>query len=143
VRAITVPLNVIQLEDDGFHLIAEIIVFKQKLIAVIDTGASRSVFDKTLIESQLSQLEHTEGIQATTLFTTSDTVIGIIPELKLGRLLISDYSTIALDLSAVNTAYERLGHPAIAAIIGCDLLHKYQAVINYRNRKMYLRNTAS
>jgi predicted aspartyl protease len=45
-RTITVPLQLINLQDDGFHLLVEIVVFGEKLFAVVDTGASRSVFDK-------------------------------------------------------------------------------------------------
>jgi predicted aspartyl protease len=137
-RTISVPLTLINLQDDGFHLLVEIVVFGQKLLAVVDTGASRSVFDKTFIETHVKDLDATEESHATTLFTTASTLQATIPKLKIGSLIIKDYEAVALDLEAVNQAYEGLGHPKIAAIIGGDLLLKYNAVINYKKMKLYL-----
>lgn len=136
--AISVPLTLINLQDDGFHLLVEIVVFGQKLLAVVDTGASRSVFDKSFIKNHIKDLEHTEESHATTLFTTSSTLQAIIPEIKIGRLMLNDYETVALDLEAVNLAYQGLGHPPIIAIIGGDLLLKYQAKIDYKKMKLFL-----
>ncbi|MNL18728.1 hypothetical protein D3C87_1398860 [compost metagenome] len=138
-RTISVPLTLINLQDDGFHLLVEIVVFGQKLLAVVDTGASRSVFDKSFIKKHIKNLEHTEETHATTLFTTSSTLQATIPKVKIGGLILKDYETVALDLEAVNQAYEGLGHPAIMAIIGGDLLLKYHAVIDYRKMKLFLK----
>lgn len=137
-RTISVPLILINLQDDGFHLLVEIVVFGQKLLAVVDTGASRSVFDKSFIESHVKEIEHTEEAHATTLFTTSSTLQASIPKLKIGSLILNDYETVALDLEAVNQAYEGLGHPPIAAIIGGDLLLQFHATINYQKMKLFL-----
>src|SRR5688500_5436546 len=131
-RPISIPLILISLQDDGFHLLVEIVVFGQKLFAVVDTGASRSVFDKTFVKEHLKELEHSEETQATTLFSTSSTLQAVIPAIKIGSLVLKDYETVALDLETVNQAYENLGHPPIIGIIGSDLLLKYQAVINYK-----------
>lgn len=137
-RTITVPLTLINLQDDGFHLLVETVVFGQKAFAVVDTGASRSVFDKTWLKTHLPELIHSEEVHATTLFTTSSTLQAIIPKLKIGRLILNDYETVALDLEGVNEAYEGLGHPPVIGIIGSDLLLKYNAVINYKKLKLYL-----
>ena len=137
-RAIAVPLKLINLQDDGFHLLVEIVVFRQKLMAVIDTGASRSVFDKSFIETYIKDLDSTEETHATTLFTTSSTLQATIPKIKIGSLTLKDYEGVALDLEAVNQAYQGLGHPPISAIIGGDLLLKYNAVISYKKMKLYL-----
>ncbi|MEJ2904162.1 retropepsin-like aspartic protease [Pedobacter panaciterrae] len=137
-RPISIPLILISLQDDGFHLLVEIVVFGQKLFAVVDTGASRSVFDKTFVKEHLKELEHSEETQATTLFSTSSTLQAIIPAIKIGSLVLKDYETVALDLETVNQAYENLGHPPIIGIIGSDLLLKYQAVINYKKMKLFL-----
>jgi hypothetical protein len=60
-RTIPVPLKLIDLQDDGFHLLVEIVVFKQKLLAVVDTGASRSVFDKAFIKRHIDVTETEES----------------------------------------------------------------------------------
>ena len=137
-RTITDPLTLINLQDDGFHLLVEIVVFGKKCFAVLDTGASRSVFDMALIKNNISELAYSEETQATTLFATSSTIQATIPKIKMGRLVIHDYETVALDLESVNQAYDQMGHPLIAGIIGSDVLLKYQAVINYKKLKLFL-----
>ena len=133
-RTITVPLTLINLQDDGFHLLVEIVVFGENLFAVLDTGASRSVFDKGLMEKHLKELQINEEMQAATIFSTSTTLQGIIPKLKVGALILKNYPAVALDLQSVTDTYLALGHPAIAAIIGGDILMAYTAKIDYQKR---------
>jgi hypothetical protein len=137
-KSISIPLKLINLQDDGFHLLVEIIVFKKKHFAVLDTGASRSVFDKSLIEQHLSEtLQVSDEINAATLFTTTTTIQATVPELKIGSLKIKNYETVAFDLQSVSETYQQFGHPPIMSIIGGDILMQYKAVINYD--KMVLR----
>jgi len=137
-KSISIPLKLINLQDDGFHLLLEVIVFKEKHFAVLDTGASRSVFDKSLIEKHLSEtLQVSDEINAATLFTTTTTIQATIPELKIGSLKIKNYETVAFDLQSVSETYQQFGHPPIISIIGGDILMEYKAVINYD--KMILR----
>lgn len=133
-RTLTVPLTLINLQDDGFHLLVEIVVFGEKQFAVVDTGASRSVFDKGLMEKNITDLSVSEETQAATIFSTSTTLLGIIPKLKIGALTLKSYAGVALDLQGVNDTYLQLGHPAIAAIIGGDILMAYQAKIDYQKK---------
>lgn len=131
-KTISIPLKLINLQDDGFHLLMEIVVFKEKHYAVLDTGASRSVFDKSLIEQHLSEtLLVSEEINAATLFTTKTTIQATIPELKIGTLKLKNYETVAFDLQSVSETYQQFGHPPIGSIIGGDILMQYKAVINY------------
>ncbi|MDQ0640663.1 hypothetical protein QF042_004228 [Pedobacter sp. W3I1] len=137
-KSISIPLKLINLQDDGFHLLVEVVVFKEKHFAVLDTGASRSVFDKSLIEQHLSEtLQVSDEINAATLFTTTTTIQATIPELKIGPLKIKNYETVAFDLQSVSETYQQFGHPPIMSIIGGDILMQYKAVINYK--KMILK----
>lgn len=137
-RTVTVPLTLINLNDDGFHLLVEIVVFGKKHWAVVDTGASRSVFNKAFIEQYSDAVieQQEEETNATTLFTTSSTIQAVIPKLKIGKLMIKAYPAVALDLETVNDAYELMGHPRIVAIIGSDIFLKYHAKINYKKLKI-------
>ena len=130
-RTITVPLKLINLQDDGFHLLVEIVVFGETLFAVLDTGASRSVFDKALMEKHVNEISVSEETQAATIFSTAETLQGVIPNLKIGDLTLKNYEAVALDLQSVTDTYLTMGHPAIAAIIGGDILMEYKAKIDY------------
>ena len=135
-RTISVPLTLINLNDDGFHLLVEIVVFGAKYWAVVDTGASRSVFDKSFIEEYADDTSVSQETDVTTLFTTSVTLQTVIPKLKIGKLLIKKYPAVALDLETVNDAYVLMGHPKIIAILGSDIFYSYQAKINYKKLKI-------
>ena len=138
-RIISIPLNLINLQDDGFHLLVEIVVFKKKHFAVLDTGASRSVFDSALIEQHLSEtLKVSEEINAATLFTTTTTIQATIPAVKIGKLNIKNYETVAFDLQSVSKTYQQFGHPPIIGIIGGDMLMQYKAIINYATLELIL-----
>lgn len=134
---IAVPLLLIDLNGDGFHLLVELDAFGKKYFAVIDTGASRSVFDKHFIKTNISDTEELDPVQTVTLFTTSSSVHGIIPKFKIGKLAIKNYPVVALDLDSVNEAYEKHGHPRIIAILGSDIFYNYNAKINYKKLKIY------
>jgi len=135
-KAINIPLILINLQDDGFHLLVEIVVFGEKLFAVVDTGASRSVFDKALMEKHIQELEISDETQAATIFSTAATLQGTIPKLKIGKLTLKNYATVALDLQSVTDTYLLLGHPPIAGIIGGDILMQFDAKIDYKKRVM-------
>ncbi|MDO7744217.1 MAG: retropepsin-like domain-containing protein [Pedobacter sp.] len=129
---ISVPVTLINLNDDGFHLLVEIVAFGQKNWAVVDTGASRSVFDRNFITQYTEGVENEEESSATTLFSTANTVQAIIPVVKIGKLKLKSYHCVALDLETVNETYMLLGHPRIIAILGSDIFYSYQAKINYK-----------
>lgn len=133
-RTITVPLTLINLQDNGFHLLVEIVVFGEKLFAVLDTGASRSVFDKGLMEKHIQELTISDETQAATIFSSATTLQGFIPTLKIGSLILKQYHAIALDLQSVTDTYVLLGHPPISAIIGGDILTEFNAKIDYQKK---------
>lgn len=135
-RTINVPLILINLQDDGFHLLVEIVVFGQTVFAVLDTGASRSVFDKGLMEKHVKEISVNEETQAATIFSTSTTLTGVIPIIKIGGLTLKNYPAVAIDLQSVTDTYLTLGHPAIAGIIGGDILMEYKAKIDYRRQTL-------
>jgi len=137
-RTISIPLILINLQDDGFHLLVEIVVFGEKLFAVLDTGASRSVFDKALMEKYIKELTVSDETQAATIFSTSVTLQGIIPKLKIGELTLKNYPSVGLDLQGVSDTYLQLGHPPVAGIIGGDILMQFNAKIDYKKRILRL-----
>lgn len=131
-KSVSIPLQLINLQGDGFHLLVEIVVFKQKHFAVLDTGASRTVFDKKLIEQNIGETVNISNeINAATLFTTTSTIQATIPVLKIGKIKIKEYETVGFDLQSVSETYEQFGHPPIMGIIGGDILNEHKAIINY------------
>lgn len=137
---IEIPINIINIEGDGFHLIAEGIINNKPARFVVDTGASRTVFDKDRILNYIDNPEFNEkeGISAGIGGTDLSSFIFNIEELSFGDLKINDYQAVAMDLSNVNNSYAMLKLPPIDGVLGGDLMKKYQAVINYKLKKMRL-----
>lgn len=133
-RTIKVPLILVNLQDNGFHILVEIVVFGERLFAVLDTGASRSVFDKTLLEKHLPALKENDEQQAATIFSSATTLEGTIPLLQIGNLKLSNYNTVAIDLKGVSETYIQLGHPFISGIIGGDILVQFNCKIDYKKQ---------
>lgn len=133
-KTISVPLILVNLQDNGFHILVEIVVFGEKQFAVVDTGASRSVFDKGLVEKHIPHLQENQEQQAATIFSSTTTLVGTIPLLQIGKLKLPDYETVAIDLQSVSDTYIQMGQPSIAGIIGGDILMQFKCKIDYQKR---------
>lgn len=130
-----IPIEVTVIEDDGFHLMIAVEVNGLPARMLLDTGASRSVFDLERISrfftdsrpdfetnEKLSTGLGTRDMQSQALY---------LKELKIGELRIRKYPAVVLDMSHVNLSYSELDLPPIDGVIGSDILMKYGAVINY------------
>ncbi len=137
---VTVPLQIIDLNEDGFHPLLNIKVFGKKFTVVLDTGASKTAFDKTLLQqANKSALIKESGILSTGLGTNSmASFTAVMHDMRIGRLKIPEFEVAVLDLSTINFAYAQMGHPQVLGVIGGDILMQYNAVINYGKRTLRL-----
>ena len=139
-RYIEIPINIINIEGDGFHIVTEGLINGKSARFVVDTGASRTVFDKDRILNYINNPEFSEkeGLSAGIGGTDISSFIFDIDELCFGDLMIQNYQAVAMDLSNINTSYEMIKLPPIDGVFGGDLLKKHNAVINYRLKKIRL-----
>ena len=139
-RYIEVPIQLLDIEGDGFHIMVRGTIHGKEASFLIDTGASRSVFDPKTISTFIDnlQFEKKEGMTAGVGSSDLESSVFIIERLSIGELEITDYEGVALDLENIHEMYGKLYLPHIDGIIGGDLLHQYKAVINYRSKKLRL-----
>lgn len=137
---IEVPLQLLDIEGEGFHIMIQGKIHGKEAFFLIDTGASRSVFDPKTIASFIDnpEFEKKEGLTAGVGSSDLESATFTIHTLSLGDLEITDYEAVALDLENIHEMYAKLGLPHIDGIIGGDLLKRHKAVINYRCKKMRL-----
>jgi predicted aspartyl protease len=135
-----VPLELINLNDDGFHLLVEVVVFGQSFQAVLDTGASKTVFDKETILEYMKDSELLASDKVSTGLGTnsmeSHTII--LPLLKIGNLKLKNFEAAVLDLSTINLAYSTLKLPHVIGVLGGDILKCHHAIINYKKLRLKL-----
>ncbi|SCW84035.1 aspartyl protease family protein [Mucilaginibacter sp. NFR10] len=138
---ISVPLHIIDLHDDGFHPLVEVVLFEKTFIMVLDTGASKTAFDQTV----LSEANETMNILASDKLSTGlgtntmESFTATVSDLHIGDLPIAEFEVAVLDLSTINVAYGQMGHPQVLGVLGGDILMKYKAVIDYGKRVLKLK----
>jgi predicted aspartyl protease len=134
------PIHIISIDNDGFHLLTQIVLNRKKATVIIDTGASRTVFDKT-------RIKHFVKTRSTKIRDKLSTGLGTnsmeshhvkVSSLRIGDIKLKDYFTVLLDLKHVNTSYAQLGLPQIDGVLGSDILHEYNAVIDFKKRELRL-----
>jgi len=137
---IKIPLQIIDLHEDGYHPLVEITIYGKPYILVLDTGASKTAFDHTmLLQSGDGALIKSSDRLSTGLGTnTMISSTALINEMYIGDLHISEFEVAVLDLSSINIAYRQLNHPEVLGVLGGDILMKYKAVIDYGEQLLSL-----
>ena len=132
------PFRLLDIEGDGFHVMIEGKINGMEARFLVDTGASRSVFDPQVITRFVENptFEKKLGITAGVGGSDLESSTFIIDSLSFGDIEIRHYEAVALDLENVHETYQKLGLPAIDGIIGGDLLYRLKATLNYRLRKI-------
>jgi hypothetical protein len=139
-RYIETPIQLLDIEGEGFHIMVKGMIHGKEANFLIDTGASRSVFDPKTISSFIDDLtfEKKEGITAGVGGSDLESSTFRIDVFSIGDMEIRDYEGVALDLDNVHELYGKLGLPHIDGILGGDLLKRYKANINYKSKKVRL-----
>jgi len=134
------PLEIFPIENDGYHIKVAVMVNGKSASLILDTGASRTVFDETRIVEFVDD-KHVEehdrlssGLGTNTM--TSKKVL--LEKLNLGEIEIADYDATILDLMHVNQSYEKLDLTPVDGILGGDILNDYNAVIDYKKKELVL-----
>jgi len=134
-----VPIKILKL-DDGFHLLISVLINGIPSRMLIDTGASKTVFDKVRISTYLKEERFEKHDKLSTGLGTSNmkSHLVVINTIKIGKLEIKRYKSVVIDLSHVNTAYFQMKQKPIDGVLGSDILKQQKAVIDYGKKLMCL-----
>lgn len=135
-----IPIQVFAIEDDGYHLKIIITINGAMANMILDTGASRTVFDESRIANFLDQdtIEAQDRLSTGLGTNTMESKQTVIDKLQIGTITITDYNAAVLDLTHVNQSYERLEIAPIDGVLGGDILNDYKAVIDYERKELVL-----
>ncbi len=138
---IYVPLQIIDLNADGFHPLVDININGKPFTMVIDTGASKTALDKNLFISanKKATLNASETLSTGLGTNTMKSYTTTISDFHIGDLQITDFEVAVLDLSTINIAYEQMGHQQVLGVLGGDVLMQYKAVIDYGKKTISFR----
>ncbi len=135
-----IPLKLLKIENDGLHLSIRAKINGKAAHLLIDTGASKTVFDSNRIGKFVKEKSFDLNDQLSTGLGTNTmkSHIAVIKKISLGKVNIAGYKSVLLDLSHVNESYEKLGLKPIDGVLGSDLLSEYKAVIDYHKKALSL-----
>ena len=126
---IKIPIEIVELEDNSFHIIVSLQIGSIEGDFIIDTGASVTVIDK-LTPFSYEPLDDVSEIN-------SGGVCGEINEVQLVNI-----HAAVIDLQYVNSLYDKHLQRRVAGLLGSDFLVRHEAVIDYGNKELTLKVSA-
>lgn len=137
-----IPFQLISLNEGGYHLLLELEINNIKTFAVIDTGASRTVFDLNQVEEMKIKIIDDDVISSSIGVggEIDKMQIGEFKKLKIQKFQIKKIDIILIDLLKVTESYQSIGLPKISMIMGNDILVNHQAEINYKEQFIRLKS---
>lgn len=138
-----IPLQVLKLEKEGYHILVEVEVLGSLQRMVVDTGASKTVLDRdTLVQHGVSESEFINSDLLSSGLGTNEmkSETYTLHNFKIGQWESSIIEVAILDLSSINFAYKQMNLAPIVGVLGGDILLNYGAVINYKQKTLRLNN---
>ncbi|MBU0489906.1 MAG: retroviral-like aspartic protease family protein [Bacteroidetes bacterium] len=137
-----IGLDILSLEE-GCHLFLSATLNEKPARLLVDTGASRTVFDINRAGTFFEKDEFRRNEELSTGLGTNsmESHYAVADSLELGILRLKDVTIILLDMAYVNDSYRLLQIPEIDGVIGSDLLRKLDGIIDFRKRMLSLRYT--
>ena len=106
---------------------------------ILDTGASNSCVDFTSASKFKLNAKESKIKAAGAGSSEMETQEAKKNELKIAKWRYKNFNLVLFDLSHVNIALENHGAKTVDGIIGADILDKGEAIIDYKNQRLYLK----
>ncbi|MCK9400858.1 MAG: retroviral-like aspartic protease family protein [Bacteroidales bacterium] len=133
-------IELLPIEEDGYHIFLDAVINGEVARLLIDTGASRTVFDEERIKAFLSLENHSfekiDKLSAGLGTNTMESHSVILEEFRLGETIFKEYQAVVLNMEHVNHSYRMLGQKPIDGVLGGDLLQKLKVVVDYRKKEV-------
>ncbi|MDR0766717.1 MAG: retroviral-like aspartic protease family protein [Odoribacteraceae bacterium] len=136
---IQVPVELVELDENSFHIIVTVVVGCIEGDFIVDTGASITVIDEHTPFTH-EPLQGTRGINSGGIGgEIGDVKLVNLPAFRLGEHTLENVRGALMDLQYVNTLYYNRLRRRIAGLIGCDFLIQHNAIIDYENKRLTLK----
>lgn len=136
-----IKIEIRELDRHNYHLFINLTVNDKPCRLLIDTGASKTVFDSERILQFVKPEKITEQELKSVGLGVEDmqTQSAKVKRLKIGKLNLSKLEVAVLPIGHVNNTYHQVQLPPIDGVLGSDFLMKYKAVINYPKAILHLK----
>jgi predicted aspartyl protease len=135
----TISFKVQEIERSSFHPIIQGQINGEEVLLILDTGASRTVIDKSITSGMpIIANEHNEpfaaGINAQKISVEQIE----LPAITLGDIEFNNLKVFSSDLRPISKLYEELSGIKIHGLLGCDFLVEYKVVVNFKTGMIQL-----
>ncbi len=140
-----IEFEILTLQGDGHHIVVKVELLNRIFHMVVDTGASKTVLDRDMLhEAGISQEDLIHSDIKSSGLGTNDMQSHMldIPYFRMSDWVVKNIRVAVLDLSTINYAYAQLNFKPVIGVLGGDILFKYGAIINYKNRTLQLNDKA-
>ena len=134
---IKIPIEIVELEDNSFHIIVSLQIGSIEGDFIIDTGASVTVIDK-LTPFSYEPLDDVSEINSGGVCVQ----LVNITALQIDNHTIENIHAAVIDLQYVNSLYDKHLQRRVAGLLGSDFLVRHEAVIDYGNKELTLKVSA-
>jgi len=130
--------EIVELEAKTYHpLVKAEFMGLEQYWWVIDSGASKSVFDIALTNHYITNDE--DSVMATGLGKeVVETSSGTILEFKIGGFNFGPLKVALVEFLHINEEYAKFSDKKVVGLIGCDFLYSRKAILNFEQTKLFL-----
>lgn len=125
----------------GGQIMADVVLNGKQASMIVDTGASRTVFDPVMltdyIESPKFKESNGQAVGVDGAWSGQKTIA--IDGLAIGDVVLPAFEAAAIDLTNIRNFNSVAGLPDFVGIIGGDVLHRLKATINYGRKTLTVR----
>lgn len=140
-RKYDIPIELIELEANNFHIVIKAQFDNNDVVLLIDTGASKTVFNSSLD----GLVEHPKDLYDADEIKTAgigegkiDATLATINRLNINEIEIKELDVATINLDHINLIYKQFTSIEIDGLIGSDFLNEYDAIINYKKKLLTL-----
>lgn len=129
----SIKLEAAEIEANNYHLFLTLKVNGHKCRLLLDTGASRTVFDseRVLRFVKPDKIKANESKSVGLGVAEMETKVVKLKHITRGKLIIPKMEVAVLPIGHVNQTYAQIGLEPIDGVLGSDFLMAYEAVINF------------
>lgn len=137
---ISIRFRVIDFDDDGYHWLVECSVNNADYWLVVDTGATRTVIDQSVL-GEIEVKSHPQGLVIGFGSQTNSIDTATLSSVWIGGIEFTNLEVAVADLSNLIELYTDMANAKLAGILGCDFLMQNTSSINIQQRRIYLKLT--
>lgn len=128
---VEIPLDILNLDEDGYHIFMEGHINEIPVRLLLDTGASKTVINSHFAATHFEQKDFEQNPKGATGISGNEipSQIAKIDIIHIDQFKIKNLRTSLMPFDHVNQTYAKLSLPPIDAIIGMDILMKGEARI--------------